>query len=136
MQGAVTSGVSAFSQRAAITALEGPREPLEAMREAYEARRKLVMTWLLSMPGLRARAPQGAFYAFPDVSPALAAARKAGIASDVEGLCDWLLERYHVATVPGSAFGTPNAIRLSFAASTSELEAGLERLSKGLSALL
>ena len=136
MQGAVTSGVSAFSQRAAITALEGPRDAVEAMRQAYEARRKLVLTWLNAMPGVRTLPPQGAFYAFPDVSPALNAARKAGIARDVEGLCDWLLEHHHVAAVPGSAFGADTSIRLSFAASTNVLEAGLERLSNGLAALL
>ncbi len=135
MQGAFTAGANAFVQRAAIAALEGPRDAVAAMREAYEARRKLMMTWLTAIPGLRVHAPQGAFYVFPDVSAALAAARRRGIAHDDTGLCDWLLERHHVATVPGSAFGTPGAIRLSFAASTEELKKGLERFATGLEEL-
>ncbi len=135
MQGAFTAGANAFVQRAAIAALEGPRDAVAAMREAYEARRKLMMTWLTAIPGLRVHAPQGAFYVFPDVSAALAAARRRGIAHDDTGLCDWLLERHHVATVPGSAFGTPGAIRLSFAASTEELKKGLERFAGGLEEL-
>ena len=102
------------------------------MRQAYEARRSLVMTWLQDMPGVRVLPPRGAFYAFPDIRPALSAARRKGIAEDVDGFCDWLLERHGVAVVPGSAFGTDTAIRLSFAASAEELEAGLERLSAGL----
>ena len=132
MQGALTAGANAFVQRAAIAALEGPRDAVEAMRQAYEARRSLVMTWLQDMPGVRVLPPRGAFYAFPDIRPALSAARRKGIAEDVDGFCDWLLERYGVAVVPGSAFGTDTAIRLSFAASAEELEAGLERLSAGL----
>jgi len=136
MQGAFTAGANAFVQRAAIAALEGPRDAVEAMRGAYEARRKLMMTWLAAMPGLRVHAPQGAFYVFPDVTRALAAAHRRGIARDDTGLCDWLLEHHHVATVPGSAFGTPGAIRLSFAASTEELKKGLERFARGLEELL
>ncbi len=132
MQGALTAGANAFVQRAALAALEGPRDSVEAMRQAYEARRSLVMTWLQDMPGVRVLPPQGAFYAFPDIRPALSAARRKGIAEDVDGFCDWLLENYGVAVVPGSAFGTDTAIRLSFAASAEELEAGLERLSTGL----
>ncbi len=132
MQGALTAGANAFVQRAAIAALEGPRDAVEAMRQAYEARRSLVMTWLQDMPGVQVLPPRGAFYAFPDIRPALSAARRKGIAEDVDGFCDWLLEHHGVAVVPGSAFGTDTAIRLSFAASAEELEAGLERLSAGL----
>ncbi len=136
MQGAVTSGVNAMTQRAAIAALSGPREAVEAMRGAYEARRKLTLTWLSSMPGVRTLPPQGAFYAFPDIAPALNMARARGLARDVAGFCDWLLERHGVACIPGSAFGVDTAIRISFAASTGELEKGLERLSRGMNDLL
>ena len=132
MQGALTAGANAFVQRAAISALEGPRQPVEEMRRAYEKRRALVVERLSAMAGVRVLPPQGTFYAFPDVSRALAAAAEKGIADSTEELCDWLLQKHHVALVPGSAFGAGGAVRISFATSLGELEKGLERLAVGL----
>ncbi len=136
MQGALTAGAAAFSQRAAIAALEGPRGAVEEMRATYEARRDMVIDRLRKMPGLRVLAPQGTFYAFPDASAAVTAARERGIAQDDASLCDWLLERHHLALVPGSAFGAQGALRISFATSEAELVRGLERLHAALEEIM
>ncbi|NMD08656.1 MAG: aminotransferase class I/II-fold pyridoxal phosphate-dependent enzyme, partial [Phyllobacteriaceae bacterium] len=86
-------------------------------------------------PGIRIAAIPGTFYAFPDVSAYLG--KKAGntVIHSSDELCDWLLEEHNVATVPGSAFGAANSIRLSFATSEVELEKALQRIAKGLALL-
>jgi aspartate aminotransferase len=135
LQGAITAGANAFVQRAAIVALDGPREAVEQMRQTYERRRALVMAALARMPLVRAHPPQGAFYVLPDISAVLARARKRGGPADDVAFCDWLLETAHVALTPGSAFGMPGTVRISFATSEERLEAGLERLARALSRL-
>jgi aspartate aminotransferase len=87
------------------------------------------------MKGVRIGAIPATFYAFPDVSGALG--RKAGnhVMNTTEELCDWLLEEQGVATVPGSAFGAPESIRLSFATSDENLAKGLGRLETALASL-
>jgi aspartate aminotransferase len=88
----------------------------------------MVLTALKSIQGVRTAPIPATFYAFPDVSALLS--RKAGnhMLDTSERLCDWLLEEHGVSTVPGSAFGAPGCIRLSFAASETDLEKGLGRL--------
>ena len=128
MQSTITAGANQFVQRAAVTALEGPRDAVEAMRQRYQSRRDMVVSALRGMEGVRIAAIPATFYAFPDVSALLG--RKAGnhVLDTSERLCDWLLEQHGVATVPGTAFGAPGCIRLSFAASEADLEKGLRRL--------
>ncbi|MCA0432591.1 MAG: pyridoxal phosphate-dependent aminotransferase [Proteobacteria bacterium] len=136
MQSVISAGANQFVQYAAVAALKGPRDEVVAMREAYRHRRDLVLAGLRRIKGLTIADIPGTFYAFPDVSAFIG--RKAGnraILSSDE-LCDWLLEEHGVATVPGSAFGAPNSIRLSFATSEKEIEKALTRLSEGLSSLL
>ncbi len=132
LQGAMTAGANAFVQRAAITALEGPRDSVEAMRAAYAHRRALVLDRLQAMPMIRVHPPQGAFYVLPDISALLARARQKGGPDDDVAFCDWLLETAHVALAPGTAFGQPGSVRISFATSEARLEEGLARLHQAL----
>jgi aspartate aminotransferase len=135
MQSGFTAGANSFVQHAALTALSGSRADVENMRKHYEARRDMVVAALKQIPGLRLAPIPATFYAFPDVSAFLG--RKAGnhVMDSVETLCDWLLEEHGVATVPGSAFGDPNCIRLSFATGEAELAKALERFANGLNRL-
>jgi aspartate aminotransferase len=135
MQSIISAGANAFVQRAAIAALDGPRDDVIAMREAYRRRRDLVLTKLRTISGMKIADIPGTFYAFPDVSAFLG--KKAGnhLINTVDELCDWLLESHGVATVPGSAFGAPGSIRLSFATSETELEKALARIANGLAVL-
>jgi aspartate aminotransferase len=135
MQSGLTAGANSFVQHAALTALSGPRDDVERMRQRYEARRDTVVQALARLPELRLAPIPATFYAFPNVGAYLG--RKAGnhVMDRVETLCDWLLEEHGVATVPGSAFGDPNCIRLSFATGEAELAKALERFTSGLARL-
>lgn len=135
MQSIISAGANAFVQRAAIVALDGPRDDVVMMREAYRRRRDLVLARLNAMPGVKTSAIPATFYAFPDVSALLG--KKAGnhVISTVDEMCDWLMESHGVTTVPGTAFGAPTSIRLSFATSEAQLEKALDRIAKGLSEL-
>jgi len=135
IQSAISAGANQFVQRAAIAALEGPRDEVERMRRAYEKRRDMVLTGLRAIPGVRIGDIPATFYAFPDVSGLLG--RKAGnhVIDTTDQLCDWLLERHGVATVPGTAFGAPGSIRLSFACSEAEIAKAMERMQVALGGL-
>lgn len=135
LQSGITAGANSFVQHAALTALSAPRDDVEKMRARYEVRRDMVVKALTAIPGLRLAPIPATFYAFPDVGAFLG--RKAGnhVMDSVDTLCDWLLEEHGVATVPGSAFGDPNCIRLSFATGEAELEKALARFAEGLNRL-
>ena len=135
LQSGITAGANSFVQHAALTALAAPRDDVKEMRKRYEARRDMVVEALTRVPGLRLAPIPATFYAFPDVGAFLG--RKAGnhVMDSVETLCDWLLEEHGVATVPGSAFGDPSCIRLSFATGEAELAKALERFTQGLERL-
>lgn len=135
LQSGITAGANSFVQHAALTALSAPRDDVEKMRARYELRRDMVVKALTAIPGLRLAPIPATFYAFPDVGAFLG--RKAGnhVMDSVDTLCDWLLEEHGVATVPGSAFGDPNCIRLSFATGEAELEKALARFAEGLNRL-
>jgi aspartate aminotransferase len=135
MQSAISAGANQFVQRAAIAALEGPREEVERMRQRYRARRDMVLSGLRAIPGIRIGDIPATFYAFPDVSALLG--RKAGnhVLDTADRLCDWLLDAHGVATVPGIAFGAPGSIRLSFACSEAEIEKAMDRMRKALTSL-
>ena len=136
MQSALTAGANQFVQRAAIAALEGPRDEVERMRLEYQKRRDMVLKGLRTIPGLRIGDIPATFYAFPDVSGLLG--RKAGnhLLDTTDALCDWLLEQHGVATVPGTAFGAPGSIRLSFACSEAEIAKAMERMQRALGSLI
>lgn len=135
MQSAISAGANQFVQRAAIAALEGPRACVEAMRLCYKSRRDMVAKALAAMPGVRLGEIPATFYAFPDVSALLGRTVGNHVIDSTDRLCDWLLEAHGVGTVPGTSFGAPGSIRLSFAASEADLEKALARLGKGLAFL-
>jgi len=135
MQSTLSAGANQFVQRAAIVALEGPRDEVEHMRQRYLARRDMVLAGLRAIPGVRIGDIPATFYAFPDVSALLG--KKAGnhVIDTTDALCDWLLEEHGVATVPGTAFGAPGSIRLSFACSEAEIEKAMARMQKAFGSL-
>jgi len=135
IQGTITTGANQFVQRAAIEALTGPRDAVEAMRLRYRNRRDMVLAALRQINGIKIGDIPATFYALPDVSALLG--RKSGnyLLDTPEALCDWLLESHGVAVVPGTAFGAATSVRLSFAASEADLEKALDRLSTALNSL-
>ncbi len=135
MQGQFTSATSSITQRAAITAMDADPGALEYMRSAFERRRNLVINGLKTIPGLKVNEPQGAFYAFPDVSAYFGKAINGNRINDANDLSLYLLEKANVSTVTGDAFGSPNCIRLSYATSEEILTVALERLSAAFNAL-
>ena len=135
IQSTVTTGANQFVQRAAIEALEGPRDAVEAMRLRYKNRRDIVMAALKQINGVRIGPIPATFYALPDVSALLRKKSGNHVLDTPEALCDWLLESHGVATVPGTAFGAATSIRLSFAASEEDLERALKRLANALNGL-
>jgi aspartate aminotransferase len=113
---------------AAVAAYSGPQLKPQLMCEQFEAKRNEVMATLDHIPGVRCPRPQGAFYAFPDISVAFGKRHgDSKIANDVE-FCAVLLDKKGLACVPGSAFGEPNAIRISYTCKAAELTEGLKRL--------
>jgi aspartate aminotransferase len=121
-----------ISQYAAVAALEGDQECVERMRREFEARRDLVCRRLQAMPGVRCPVPQGAFYAFFDVSAHFGRTLAGRAVSDSASFCQAALERAHVNLVPGSAFGAEGYVRLSYAASREQLQGGLDHLEQFL----
>ena len=131
LQSQSTSNPTSIVQKAAVAALKGPQECVEQMRREYIQLRDHVVAGLRSIPGVQCTLPEGAFYAYPNISSFLG---RGGLksASDVAGR---LLREAHVATVPGEGFGTGEHIRVSYATSKAELDRGLERMRKFFAAL-
>lgn len=135
LQGQFTSATCSITQRAAIAALDADPSVTEPMRQAFLRRRNLMLGWLEGIPGLILNVPQGAFYLFPDVSAFFGRQFGNRMITNAQDLCFYLLEEGHVGTVPGDAFGMPNCIRLSYAASEKDLETAAQRLRKALADL-
>jgi aspartate aminotransferase len=131
LQSQSTSNPTSIVQKAAVAALKGPQQCVLDMRAEYIHLRDHVVNGLRSIPGVKCTLPEGAFYAYPNVSAFFG---RGGIktASDLAGK---LLREAHVATVPGEGFGTSDHIRVSYATSVAELDRGLERMRKFLSGL-
>jgi aspartate aminotransferase len=119
-----TSNPVTTSQYAAIEAYNGPQDTVEEMRAAFESRLEIIYPKVAAIPGFKVLKPQGAFYLLPDVSEA---ARMTGYAS-VDAFVDALLTDANVAVIPGSGFGAPSTIRLSYATSLDLLEAAVARI--------
>jgi aspartate aminotransferase len=135
IQGQFTSGNTGIAQRAALAGISGDQGPSKAMTEAYLRRRNLVLDLIQDIPGIKTHIPEGAFYFFPDVSSFFG---KSGHGYDVktaDDLCLYLLAIANVSLVTGEAFGAPNCIRLSYAASDEELVEALKRIKKALGEL-
>lgn len=119
-----TSNPTSIAQYAAIAAYSGPQEPVEQMRQAFEERLNIIYGRLIQIPGFSCVKPQGAFYLFPNVKEA---ATMTGYES-VDAFVEALLEEAKVALVPGSGFGAPNNVRLSYATSLDLLHQALDRI--------
>jgi aspartate aminotransferase len=128
LQGQVTSGACSIAQRASLTALTGDKSFTREMKEAFKRRRDLVMEGLDKIEGVRKYTPHGAFYLFPEISWFFGKSDGKRTIHNDSDLCFYLLEEANVALVPGSAFGSPNNIRLSYAASDDELKEALKRI--------
>ena len=129
VQGQSTSCASSISQAAAVAALTGPQDCIEEMRLAFEERYRYIRDALNDIEGVECPECDGAFYAFPSFQVVID--RMDGIRDDVE-LATWLLDEAGVATVPGSAFGAPGHLRLSFASSMDELKDAIGRIRNAL----
>ena len=134
-QSVITTGANQFVQRAAVAALQGPRDDVRAMNERYRQRRNFVLAALRAINGIKIGDIPGTFYAFPDVSAYFGKKSGNHQIENSERLCDFLLEQHGVSTVPGSAFGAEGSIRLSFAASDADLKKALHRIAQGLQSL-
>jgi aspartate aminotransferase len=136
IQGQSTSNPTHISQIAALAALTGPQECVGEMRRAFDERRVEMVRLLRAIPGVQCREPKGAFYAFPDLSAYVGKKTPEGaILDDDVQLCDWLVEVGKVAVVPGSGFGAPGFVRLSYACSMASIQDGVGRLARALATL-
>ena len=136
MQSIISAGANMFVQKAGVAALKGPRDDVKRMVEVYKFRRDVVLAGLLAIKGVKVGSIPGTFYAFPDVSVFLGKRVGNHVIDTTDQLCDWLLEVHGVSVVPGTAFGAPNSLRLSFAASETDLEKALARIKTGLEQLV
>lgn len=138
IQSQSTSGASSISQQAALAALElgpGGGEPVQAMVRAFQERRDYVSARLRSIPGVNLAEPSGAFYVLPEMSAFFgpgAHAQGFGDVPDSDTFCRYLIEKAHVAVVPGDAFGADSCIRISYAASLETLGKALDRIAGSL----
>ena len=131
LQSQSTSNTSSITQAAAVEALNGPQDTVEAMRQAFERRRDLVVSMLNEAPGLHCNTPEGAFYVFPSVAGCLGRTTPAGkLLTTDEDFVLALLEEGGVATVHGSAFLFPGHMRISYAASDDELREACTRIQR------
>jgi len=128
VQSQSTSNPTSIAQYAALEAMRGPMDSVPPMLEEYAKRRKRMVEGLREIPGVACEWPGGAFYAFPNVSAHLQGAHR--LAKNSTELAKELLDKAHVALVPGEAFGAPGFLRLSYATSLERIEDGLRRLSK------
>ena len=134
IQGQFTSGTNSIAQRATIAAVNADPAILKDMVKAFESRRELVLNALNDMPGVKCNRPGGAFYVFPDISSFFG--KKAGdkVIGSAEDLCMYLLDK-GVALVSGEAFGDPNCMRISYAASEETLTEAMKRVKSALAEL-
>lgn len=136
LQGQSTSNATSIAQVAAQAALEGPQECVEDMRQKFDERRQRIVADLRAIPGVSCFDPQGAFYAFPDISAYVGKRTHAGgVVDDDVALCDYLLDVGRVAVVPGSGFGAPGFVRMSYATSMDNIVRGVARMAEALAKL-
>ncbi len=132
MQGQITSGANCIAQRATIAAVSASTDQIQYMVDEFNNRRNLILGLLAEIPGLKLNAPQGAFYVFPDVSSYFGKTIKGKTIENANDFALLLLEEAHVATVTGEAFGNPDCIRISYAASQDEIKKAVQRIKSAL----
>jgi len=136
IQGQVTSATCSIAQMATKTAMEANPKKVKYMQEAFEERRDLMLSLLKEIPGIKTNIPKGAFYFFPDVSYYFGKKNIENVIKNSNDLCMYLLNDAHVAVVSGSAFGTPECIRISYAASEENIKEAIRRIKKSLLKLI
>lgn len=132
MQGQITSGANCIAQQATITALESSPSKIKYMIDAFKERRKLILGLLSEIPGFKTNQPQGAFYVFPDISYYFGKTLQGKTINSASDFSMYLLENANVATVTGEAFGNPNCIRISYAASEEDIIEAIKRIKESL----
>lgn len=135
IQGQNTSGATSFGQKAAAHALDADMSPTTEMRKAFLKRRDLVISLLQEIPGMIVNKPEGAFYIFPNVSAFFGKSYGDHHIENSDDLAMYILAEAHVATVAGSAFGAPNCIRISYAASEDDIREAVRRIGVALGKL-
>ncbi len=133
MQGQITSGTNCIAQRAAITAVLAPVSKVQFMIDEFQKRRDMVLELLGEIDGFKLNIPAGAFYVFPDVTAFFGKTIKGKTIQTANDFSMFLLEEANVATVTGEAFGAPNCVRLSYAASVEQLQEAIKRIKEVLS---
>lgn len=135
IQGQITSATCAVAQKAAEAAVAANPASVNYMRKAFLKRRDMMLEMLNEIPGIKTNTPQGAFYIFPDVSHYFGMSNGDISIKDSSDFCMYLLNDAHVALVAGAAFGTPNCVRISYAASEEDLRTAVKRIKKSLAKL-
>ncbi|MCX6193907.1 MAG: pyridoxal phosphate-dependent aminotransferase [Cytophagales bacterium] len=135
LQGQVTSGTNSIAQKAAVAAFNGTLDHAYEMKAAYDRRRKLVVEKLREIPGFKVNMPEGAFYAFPDISYYFGKTDGKTVINDSDDFCSWLLADAFVATVAGSGFGAPDCMRISTAAADEQLVEACDRIKAAVAKL-
>lgn len=133
MQGQITSGANCIAQRATITALEADPAKIHYMVDKFHQRRDMVLSMMANIDGFKINEPEGAFYIFPDISFYFGKTVKGKYIGNATDFSMFLLEEANVAAVTGEAFGSPNCIRFSYAASEEQLTEAMRRIAKALS---
>ncbi|TMM32496.1 pyridoxal phosphate-dependent aminotransferase [Polaribacter aestuariivivens] len=133
MQGQITSGTNCIAQRAAITAVLAPVSKIQYMVDEFKTRRDIIIGLLREIDGFKVNVPEGAFYVFPDVSAFFGKTIKGTKIENASDFALFILEKANVATVTGDAFGTPNCIRISYAASELQIREAIKRIKEALS---
>ena len=132
MQGQITSGANCIAQRAVITALNEPPSKVQYMVDEFKLRRDLILDLLKTVDGFSCNIPEGAFYVFPDVSSLFGRTFNGKTIHNATDLSLYLLEEALVATVTGDAFGNPDCIRISYAASKEQIKVAISRIKEAL----
>ena len=135
LQGQYTSGPCSVSQKAAEFAYTASQECVEEMRQAFERRRDLIVKLAKDIPGLEVNVPEGAFYLFPKCSSFFGKSDGVTTVNNSTDFALYLLEKAHVATVGGDAFGDPNCFRMSYATSDDNIREAMRRIKDALSLL-
>ena len=133
MQGQITSGANCIAQRAVITALEAAPTKVQYMVDEFKVRRDLILGLLNDIEGFSCNTPEGAFYVFPNVTAFFGKTLNGTLIKNATDFSLYLLEAALVATVTGDAFGNPNCIRISYAASQDQITEALNRIKKAVS---
>lgn len=136
LQGQITSGTCSITQKAAVAACNGGLESVYKMRDAFQKRRDLVYSLLTEIDGVKLNLPDGAFYFFPDITAFLGKSFNGTPINTAEELSLFILNEAHVSTVTGEAFGNPDCIRISYAASEEDLITAMSNIKKALSKLV